>query len=299
MTHRQRLRQLAAPRSFSLVLVWAIAGWQAAKAVEPQVLDADQLFIELPPENASFHSLATQFAKDLPTEPEIPQRAAAREAWQRSKREQLREILHSRQMRVAPIAAGKQALADVQVRRWKLLMDGDWTVPAVELVSGQPKRTAVLLGDQGRSALAAQAARLLDEGFRVVALDPFYFGESKIAQRDVLYALTLAAVGDRPLGVQASQVAAAARWCGSQPGAGKVTLVAHGPRTSLIARAAAAVDPQAVTGVQTHDELRSLKDVIDRNMEVYQGPEMFCFGLLKHFDVPQLVALAAPRGGAE
>ena len=95
---------------------------------------------------------------------------------------------------------------------WQLRMSNVWTVPVVELVQGQPQRTAIIVADDGRQSTAARVNTLLGAGCRVIAVDPFYLGESKIAERDFLFALLLAGVGDRPIGVQASQVAAVARW---------------------------------------------------------------------------------------
>ena len=44
------------------------------------------------------------------------------------------------------------------------------------------------------------------------------------------------------------------------------------------------------------DELNSLKQfVIEDNRVVSDFPELFCFGLLEQFDVPQLRELIAPR----
>lgn len=264
-------------------------------ACEDQVLEAEQLSVELPADNAAFPSLAAGLAESLPREPDWPEDDAALANWQEQRRGKLREILHSRQVQIAAIAAGQDEQDGVQVRRWKLMIDGDWTVPAVEFVKGKPDRTILLLADAGRASLAADAAKLLDDGCRVIALDPFYFGESKIAKRDFLYALLVAAVGERPLGIQTGQVAAMARWCTGQNKGEPVTIMAHGPRTSLIALAAAAIEPKYVAGVQLHASMGSLKEVIEQNMAVNQSPELFCFGLLEHFDISQIAALVAPR----
>jgi hypothetical protein len=231
----------------------------------------------------------------LPRAADWPEDDRKLAAWQRARRGQLREVLHSHAVRIDAIAADSSDQDGLQVRRWKLMIDGDWTVPAVEFVQGKPARTALLLGDEGRASLAAKVAELLDEGSRVITLDPFYFGESKIAKRDFLYALLVAGVGERPLGIQSDQVAAAARWCSGQPESGPVTIVAEGPRTSLIALAAAAMEPKHVSGVQLHGSMASLKEVIEQNMGVNQRPEQFCFGLLEQFDIRDIAALVAPR----
>jgi hypothetical protein len=74
-----------------------------------------------------------------------------------------------------------------------------------------------------------------------------------------------------------------------------VQVVARGPRTSLIALVAAALEPEAISGVQVHDSWKTLREVLDRNISAQQMPEMFAFGLLAEFDLPQIEALVSPR----
>jgi hypothetical protein len=88
-------------------------------------------------------------------------------------------------------------------------------------------------------------------------------------------------------------VAAAARWLKQRDGA--VAVAAYGPRTSFIAQVAAAADPGTISEVKTARPLGSLREVIDRDLSFQDAPELFCFGLLEWFDVPQLQALARSR----
>jgi hypothetical protein len=120
-------------------------------------------------------------------------------------------------------------------------------------------------------------------------------GESKIQQKDFLFALLVSAVGDRPLGLQVSQLAAVARWLNLERKVGPVSIVAHGNRASLAALAAAGLETQSVSSVQLHDSLGSLKQIIEESRTVNKEPELFTFGLLAEFDIKQLAALAAPR----
>jgi hypothetical protein len=137
--------------------------------------------------------------------------------------------------------------------------------------------------------------QLLGEGRRVVVVDPFYFGESRIAKMDFLFAMLVAAVGDRPLGLQASQVTAAARWLADSRKFGPSKLISVGPRASVFSTVAAALEEKAIAALEVHRPLGSLKEIIGQNLGVDRQPEMFCFGLLEQFDVPQLRALVAPR----
>jgi hypothetical protein len=125
-------------------------------------------------------------------------------------------------------------------------------------------------------------------------VDPFYFGESRIAQRDFLFALLVASVGDRPLGLQASQVAAVARWAAAQGKSGPVHLVAIGPRSSTFALVAAALENKAIGSVELRGPMTSFRQLIDDNVTVEQKPELFCFGLLEAMDIKQIAALVAP-----
>jgi hypothetical protein len=174
-------------------------------------------------------------------------------------------------------------------------MSDDWTVPAVELSPANPQSTVILVADGGRASAGAQARQLVAQGKRVLALDPFYFGESKIVTRDWLFALLMAGLGERPLGIEASQVAAAARWLQTARGLGPVAIVSIGPRSSLFSLVAAAIEPDAIAGLESHNAMSSLKDVIGQDLSVDKFPELFCFGLLEEFDIPQLTALARQR----
>ncbi len=262
---------------------------------DDEVKTEEQLHVELPEKNEDFHTLALSLSKNLPRDSKLPEETASANRWQETGRAKLGQLVRSKGYEVHAIKDAQEEASGVKAVLWKLQMGGAWTVPAVELVQGSPEKTAILVADEGRKSASAEAARLLSEGYRVVAVDPFYFGESKITERDFLFALLVAAVGDRPLGLQASQVAAIARWSMAEHKAGPVTLVAVGPRSSMFALVAAALEDKAIGRVELHGSLGSLKEVIEQNWAVNQKPELFCFGLLEAFDVKQLAALVAPR----
>jgi len=72
-------------------------------------------------------------------------------------------------------------------------------------------------------------------------------------------------------------------------------VLALGPRSSVIALVAAALEPQAIAGVELHGSLGSLKEILEQDATIGQKPELFCFGLLEAFDVKHIAALVAPR----
>jgi hypothetical protein len=89
-------------------------------------------------------------------------------------------------------------------------------------------------------------------------------------------------------------VIATAKWLKARDGKA-VTITARGPRTSLIALVAAALEPDAIAGIELHDSWSTLREVFDREVSAKDMPEMFAFGLLAEFDIAQIKALVAPR----
>ncbi len=264
-------------------------------ACEKEIKSKEALAVDLPMKNADFNTLAVALSQSLPRDGELPTDKAAAERWQKERRAKLREIVRATNYEVKATNVGTEEKAGTQATYWKLKLSDAWTVPVAELVRGTPKGTVLLVADAGRKGVAAEAERLLATGQRVLAVDPFYFGESKVEHKDWLFALTLATVGERPLGIQAGQVAALARWSMSIHGDAPVTLLAIGPRSTTFALVAAGFEEKAIGRVEIHNPLGSLKELIEQNRGVDQMPEQFCFGLLEAFDTKHLVALCAPR----
>ena len=273
--------------------------WQEIPS-DSEVKSDDDLHVALPDENANFHSLAMSLSHDLPRSPELPDSAAAAREWQSERRQRLAGIVRSEPRDASATAVETiDGAGTLRATTWRLRIGDDWTVPAVELVRDSPQmtsvRTTIVLADGGRTAALAQIDALLDDNRRVLAIDPFYLGESKITQRDFLFGLLVSTVGRRPLGVQADQIAAIARWAEKEYDTGPVSVTAIGPRTSLMALVAAVLEPKAIGGLELHESFGSLREIIEQNKGVNEAPELFCFGLLEQFDILQLAALAAPR----
>jgi hypothetical protein len=262
---------------------------------DKEVKKRQELTVPLPAKNHDFNSLARALAEKLPAAADLPRDKEKAKDWQDKGRADLRKLVRARDYAVKPASAGTEKVGDVNVEFWRLKLGDDWSVPVVELTGRRVQGTALVIHDGGRTKAAARIKGLLAENYRVLVVDPFYFGEARLPERDFLLALFVSTVGERPLGIQASQIAAAARWAQAERKNGPVTIFAYGPRSSLIALVAAALEPSAVGRVELANSLASLKEVIEQNRSVQEMPELFCFGLLKEFDVKQLAALAAPR----
>ncbi len=267
--------------------------WYAGKEFQPEEIESvkevktpEELKVAVPTSNADFHTLAMARLGSLPMKPAADDPAA--------RRAELAKVVQYHPSVAQAELAGDVKEGMTQAYLWRVRQP-EWTIPVVELVRGEPKATVLLIGDAGRAALAAEAEKHLADGKRVLALDPFYFGEAKLP-RDYLFALMISTVGQRPLGVQAGQLQAVAKWSQEQHKTGPVTISAVGPRTTLIALTAAALAPEVISRVQTKDAMQSLKEVIEKNRMVNEAPELFCFGLLEKFDIPQLKELTADAG---
>lgn len=260
---------------------------------------AEQLHAPLPAENKDFHAWALRLAEPLPRDGQLPTDRAAAEKWQLGRRQQLIARLKVPSYAAAAGTARVTTRGQYRITSVPLTIGVGWTVPVIEVVksAGTPGRTVIVIADAGRASLAAEVVRRAAAGDRVLAVDPLLWGESKIKSQDpdYLYPLFVAGVGERPLGIQAAQLAAVARWSRGEHLTDNVTVSAVGPRSSMAALVAAAVVPEAIAGVELSGGLSSLKQLLDEDHTVETLPELFAFGLLQDFDVCQMAALVAPR----
>ena len=259
-----------------------------------EVKKPEELNVELPRDNLDFHQVALRLMTGLPKQLPPPQAEETRAKWQPDARKALSAIVKYHAWQAKGQEAGKEEVGGAQITRWKLRIENEWTLPGIELSKGEPKGTTLILADEGRGSAAGLVEKLLADGQRVVVVDPFYLGENKIKSRDYLWGLFVSTVAERPLGVQASQIAAVCRWLKSER-QGDVSVVSVGPRTSLMALTAAALEPEAISRLEMHRPLKSLKEIVQSNKSVTDAPEYFCFGLLEQFDLPHLTAMVAPR----
>lgn len=261
--------------------------------VDDELKTADELKVALPADNLDFHQIAVRLAKSLPRDPSVPSNPASATEWQKKGRAKLRAVTHTPRYQVEAKSVHEEA-GGIKATYWQLRMGDAWTVPAVELEGDTAHGTIIVVADGGRKSVAGEVRSLLNQGRRVIAVDPFYFGESTIETKGFLFAILVAALGERPLGIQAGQIAAAARWARERHG-GPVEVHAVGPRTSLAALIAGALETEAIAGLRLEESFHSLREIIEHDLGANQTPELFCFGLLEAFDIQQIAALNAPR----
>ena len=260
---------------------------------DAEVKTAEQLKVELPSDNLDILALAKSLAKDLPRAVPVDVANAKRRDEDRIR---FRSIVRPFSGEVSAKKGAESDAGGIKVTAWEIKVGTAWTVPAVELVKGEPKGTTILFGDAGRATLSDRAKALLDEGRRVIAIDLYGFGEAVTPSHLYLYGLLIGTIGERPLGVDCGQLAAVGSWRKGLDGK-PPTIESIGPRSGVIALAAAAIDTRndAIGDLTLRDPMTSLKEIIDAGREYSASPELFCFGLLERFDLPQMRALARPR----
>ena len=167
----------------------------------------------------------------------------------------------------------------------------------MELCRGTPQGTSCVAADGGRTRAVEQIESLLSEDYRVLAIDPFYLGESKLEERGYLFAL-LRIIRRRAADWECRPINFRRSRAGPRHNSANRSIehVAIGPRISLAALIAAATG-DATSGRSNsmlHGSLGSLREIIENNWSVDEYPEMFCFGLLQHCDIDDLIELAKP-----
>jgi hypothetical protein len=135
-------------------------GGDDAAFSEKEILSAadvrtpEQLRIPLPDDNLDFHKLALKLSEGLPRKTAVPT---------------LADVVKAHTYKVSATDAGSgQEVEGIRVRSWRLRLDNDWTLPAVDMGDPANPNVTVLIGDQGRAALAAEARRLVKQGGRRV-----------------------------------------------------------------------------------------------------------------------------------
>ncbi len=273
-----------------------------------EVRKPEELTVGLPGDNASFSTMAAALARDLPRDRCPTGDRAAVTAWQEQARARLRGIVRFKPSKAvwetvaqAPACTTPQGPAQggsLQITMHRLRIGDDWTLPAVGVAcdATEPKATTILIADAGRAGAEAAVMRLLADGTRVIALDVHLLGSAVPPGVPVWQAcLLVSTVGERPLGVAAAQLLAAASAVKRERPHHVVTLAGLGRTAGIVALVAAALDPGDVDAVVAEDIPPTLKLLIADNVEYTACPHLFCFGLLERFDVRELVAMAMPR----
>src|SRR5262249_27271891 len=124
-----------------------------------------------------------------------------------------------------------------------LCATGVW-LKGIATPAGAP--ATLVLADNGKKSVSAEVSERVNRGEQVLALDLLFFGDDSLGARRVPeYTQLLAAMGDRPLAIEAAQLLGIASWIERTWTARRRRLHATGMRSQTVALLAAALDPKA------------------------------------------------------
>lgn len=247
-----------------------------------------ELNVGLPADNATLHGLALEQLHRIRRS-----RERRRAQPDTTRRAQLRQILRLPRYAVARVTGKGAGVVRQGIKcQHQILQVGPWPIPTTTCVpvAGARGGTEIVIGDGGRAAAAGLPG--ISEGRRVVAVDLFNTGET----RGLTYqqAMLLSCAGERALGILAAQLLAVAAWVTKTHRQNKIHLRASGRAMPVVALLAAALAPRKFASLTTYGALDSLDRLIDLPVAYADNPELFCFGLLKDFDIPDLHELSKP-----
>jgi dienelactone hydrolase len=219
----------------------------------------------------------------------------------------------SRVTRAWPLWSARAETADTL--SYRLDLDSELGATAVWFRPHTPRTdvpVTIVLHDDGRAAASELVSEALGRGSQVLAVNLLFFGDmvpeqpaspgaelgvdptARPRKTGANYQMLLSMLGERALGLQASQLLAVARWAQTMAGANTVRVDTRGLRSQMIALVAAALEPRALAAVTSRQTVASLRHLLDAPVPYRAAPELFCLDLYKDFDVDRLTALAEP-----
>ena len=117
-------------------------------------------------------------------------------------------------------------------------------------------------------------------------------------------------IGERPLGLEAAQVAAIARWLQADSVNGSdhagrsnrcsnravapLRVVTNGSRGETVALVSAAIVPELSSSIEVRHGIAKSGDLFIHPPDYHEAPELMCLDLYRDFDVNTLSLIAAP-----
>jgi dienelactone hydrolase len=280
---------------------------------DTEVRDYSDLVVGLPADNLTILGLAQSFAKALHTD---APKALAKSSLQ-EQRDHLRQIT-----RYVPVSVSHAWLVDathekkIESHSYRFEFSNGLSATGVlfrSVVTPENAPTTVLISDLGMKSVVDDVANDISRGQRVLVLDPLFFGENVPGTNShptESLAQMLAGIGERPLGLEAAQVAAVIRWLGENWNHGSPTprskdsnipsaapavqMITTGPRSETVALVAAALEPVLFASLESRTAITSFADIFEHPQAYNEAPEMFCLDLYHDFDINMLSAMASP-----
>jgi dienelactone hydrolase len=256
-----------------------------------------QLAGNLPKDNLTTAGLARKLASQI-HRPAVPA-VGERNAWAKSRREELRSII-----RYSPVsldAAWKLISTKrpgLQSFSYRFDFSNSLTGTGI-WVAGRAATTdaplTILLNDKGYKASAEGVAERVNRGEQVLVFEPLFFGSTTPDETEPAYwEMLVASKGDRAIGLEVGQLIATAKSFRSRTALNKIRLETVGIRSQVVALAAAALEPDLFSEIESNDAMTSLSYLLDAPVPYRTAPDLFCLDLYKYFDLDTIAILASP-----
>jgi dienelactone hydrolase len=277
--------------------------------VYPQIMTYQQLVVGLPADNLTILGLARKLAGDIQRDP-IPDEAN-RTAWAAAQRAKLKLVVRYKPVLIKHVwAVDNTSHLGLESISYRFEFDNGLSATGVWLkATDSPTDSPVdiVLDDKGRKGAAnevwdrtPEVANLLNRGDLVILVNLLFFGDDSPADISssplpAYFASAVAAIGDRPLGIESAQLVSVAHWAQRTYNPGPVYLETTGIRTQMAALISAAIEPGLFAQINVHQGMKDLGYLLQRPVMYYDAPDMFCLDLYKDFDIDRLIAITKAR----
>ena len=158
----------------------------------------------------------------------------------------------------------------------------------------QNQNIVIALADGGQTQMKDRIQKEISLGNTVIIVDLLFIGESVPAGISPWqYAMLIATVGKRPLGIQVRQLQLLVEWVCQKYQVPQISLQSQGWNSGIVVLAASGLSPGRVKRINATEALVDLKVLINQHLDYENYPALFCFGLLEEFNVPELMALSS------
>ncbi len=261
---------------------------------DEEIRTPQELAVGLPPDNLTILGVARELARLIQHQP-IPAQDAGRGAWTHAQRHKLESVIRYEPVSVEnALRTSNGKGLDFRTLTYRFDLSNGLSASGIwfrEDIAPENAPATIVLDDRGHQADADVVSQHVDRGEQVLALDLLF--QEPALPHPVSWALLADSSGNRPLGLEAAQLTAIARWLHAATGR-PVEVQTYGIRSQVVALTAAALAPADFSTVVSRDAMRSLEYLIDKPVPFRDAPELFCLDLYQYFDIDSLSALAAP-----
>ena len=267
-----------------------------------QIKSFDQLAVGLPKDNLTMVGLAKKFASEIHRQP-IPSNTMERTAWANAERAKLQKMVrYQPALLMHAWAENNTYNKGLETMSYRFEFNNELTATGVwlkEIAAPENAPITVVLNDQGKAFATDEVSDRVDRGEQVLAIDLLFTGDATVPWKPPhygapMYCQALAALGDRPLGMEAAQLLALAHWLRDRSGNPPIRLETTGIRSQVEALVSAALEPTLFSEVITRGGMASLGYLVHKPVIFETAPDLFCLDLYKDFDLDTLAAMAGP-----